>query len=78
MNIPTEWLKFIGALAGGSATLYYVFSIISTTAANWRIFHTLPNELKKQTRILLEILDVLRPGPEDPVQKTSEQNHFLR
>jgi hypothetical protein len=32
---------------------------VSATAANWTLFRTLPNELKKQTELLAKILETI-------------------
>jgi hypothetical protein len=53
-------LRDIGLLSAGTiATVYYAFSIVTTTMANWRIFRTLPVELRKQTVLLEKILERL-------------------
>lgn len=56
MEISLGLLKATGFAAGIAATLYYGFNLVSATAANWTIFKTLPEELKKQTNLLKEIL----------------------
>lgn len=52
---PVGILKYVGIATGSMMTIYYAFSLVSATVANWTLFRTLPRELEKQTKLLERI-----------------------
>ena len=55
-----EILKYVGIATGSVMTVYYTFSLVTGTLANWALVKRLPEELKRQTKLLEEIKEKLR------------------